>query len=82
MIDVQTVDVIRDSLRAAIDVSAAGRRAGIRDGTRSGLWSYFAEAINQLRPKYVVIENVRGLLSAEAHRVESDPDARASTVRR
>lgn len=57
------------------DVSAAGRRAGIRDGTRSGLWSYFAEAINQLRPKYVVIENVRGLLSAEAHRVESDPDA-------
>lgn len=50
------------------DVSAAGRRAGIRPGSRSGLWSYFAEAINQLRPRYVVIENVRGLLSAPAHR--------------
>lgn len=58
------------------DVSAAGRRAGIREGTRSGLWSYFAEAINQLRPRYVVIENVRGLLSAEAHRpMESAADA-------
>ncbi|MDF3280882.1 DNA (cytosine-5-)-methyltransferase [Gordonia sp. N1V] len=57
------------------DVSAAGRRAGIREGTRSGLWSHFAEAINQLKPRIVVIENVRGLLSAAAHRpVESEPD--------
>ncbi|QBP31548.1 DNA methylase [Mycobacterium phage Cornucopia] len=50
------------------DVSAAGRRAGISEGTRSGLWSYYAEAINQLRPRLVIIENVRGLLSARAHR--------------
>lgn len=58
------------------DVSAAGRRAGIREGTRSGLWSYFAEAINQLRPRYVVVENVRGLLSAKAYRpMEPEPDA-------
>ena len=49
-------------------MSAAGKRAGIKDGTRSGLWSVFAEAIDALRPRYVVIENVRGLLSAEAHR--------------
>lgn len=55
------------------DVSAAGKRAGIKDGTRSGLWSVFAEAIDQLRPQYVVVENVRGLLSATAHRdMESD----------
>ena len=55
------------------DVSAAGKRAGIKDGTRSGLWAVFAEAIDQLRPQFVVIENVRGLLSATAHRgVESD----------
>ena len=54
-------------------MSAAGRRAGIKDGTRSGLWAVFAEAIDALRPQYVVIENVRGLLSATAHRaVESD----------
>lgn len=50
------------------DVSAAGKRAGIKDGTRSGLWSVFAEAIDALRPRFVVIENVRGLLSATAHR--------------
>ncbi|AHJ86447.1 hypothetical protein 40AC_84 [Mycobacterium phage 40AC] len=48
------------------DVSAAGLRAGIGEGTRSGLWQYFAEAIDILRPQHVVIENVRGLLSAKA----------------
>jgi DNA (cytosine-5)-methyltransferase 1 len=52
------------------DVSAAGRRAGIKDGTRSGLWAVFADAIDHLRPPVVVIENVRGLLSATAHRME------------
>lgn len=50
------------------DLSCAGRRAGIKEGTRSGLWALFADAIYALRPSVVVIENVRGLLSAEAHR--------------
>lgn len=55
------------------DVSAAGRRAGIKEGTRSGLWSVLADAIDALHPTWVVVENVRGLLSAGAHRnVESD----------
>ena len=55
------------------DVSAAGRRAGLY-GTRSGLWTYFADAIAALRPPIVVIENVRGLLSTHAGRpMESDP---------
>lgn len=35
------------------------------DGTRSGLWSEYAKAIDALRPSLVVIENVRGLLSAK-----------------
>ncbi len=48
------------------DVSLAGKRAGLKDGTRSGLWSEFANAIEILRPRLVVIENVRGLLSADA----------------
>jgi len=47
------------------DVSSAGLRAGITEGTRSGLWAMFAKAIAALRPKVVVIENVRGLLSAD-----------------
>ena len=57
------------------DVSAAGKRAGMH-GTRSGLWSHMAEAIDVLRPRYVVIENVRGLLNANANRpMESAADA-------
>jgi DNA (cytosine-5)-methyltransferase 1 len=48
------------------DLSLAGKRAGMKDGTRSGLWSEFYKAIEIIRPKLVVIENVRGLLSAKA----------------
>lgn len=56
------------------DVSVAGRRAGMTDGTRSGLWSHMAHAVDVLRPSLVVIENVGGLFSAEATRVvESHP---------
>ncbi|QDK03522.1 DNA methylase [Mycobacterium phage Lucyedi] len=55
------------------DVSHAGLRAGITEGTRSGLWTYFAEAIDVLRPRYVVIENVRGLLSAKATGTQGVP---------
>lgn len=48
------------------DVSLAGLRAGIAESTRSGLWRHVARAISELRPRLVVIENVRGLLSAKA----------------
>lgn len=48
------------------DVSIAGNRRGLRDGTRSGLWYEMARGIQALRPGLVLIENVRGLLSAEA----------------
>lgn len=54
------------------DLSLAGRRKGMRPGTRSGLWADFAKAIDQLRPSLVVIENVRGLLSGCA---ESETDS-------
>lgn len=48
------------------DVSLAGPRRGLRAGTRSGLWHHMHRAITELRPSLVVIENVRGLFSAEA----------------
>ena len=48
------------------DLSLAGKRAGLTEGTRSGLWFEFARAIEELQPKLVVIENVRGILSAKA----------------
>ena len=39
----------------------------MRPGTRSGLWEHMAYAIDQLRPRYVIAENVRRLLSGTAH---------------
>jgi DNA (cytosine-5)-methyltransferase 1 len=49
------------------DVSAAGKRKGLRPGTRSGVWINIAYALGVLRPTHVLIENVKGLLSARAH---------------
>ena len=45
------------------DLSVAGKRKGLA-GERSGLWFQFARVIGELRPKWVVIENVPGLLSS------------------
>lgn len=45
------------------DVSTGGKRAGIKEGTRSGLWFEFRRIIQEMQPSWVVIENVRGLLS-------------------
>lgn len=49
------------------DLSVAGKRAGIT-GERSGLWAEFARLIGELRPRYVLIENVTGLLDNEPMR--------------
>lgn len=48
------------------DVSCAGARAGLGKGTRTGVWSHVARAIEELRPPHVLLENVRGLTSAKA----------------
>lgn len=69
--DIEMVDILCGGFPCQ-DVSSAGLRAGLKDGTRSGLWSYFAEAIDAIRPQFVVIENVRGLLTAEAARVDAE----------
>ena len=56
------------------DLSTAGRRAGMTDGTRSNLWAMMREAIAHIRPQHVVWENVRGAYSARADSaMESDP---------
>ena len=62
---VEPVDILTGGFPCQ-DLSLAGKRAGMADGTRSGLWSEFHKAITILQPKLVVIENVRGLLSAKA----------------
>ncbi|UJW32596.1 DNA cytosine methyltransferase [Saccharothrix sp. AJ9571] len=43
------------------DISAAGRRAGIEKGARSGVWTNILDAIRVLRPRFVVVENVGAL---------------------
>lgn len=48
------------------DLSIAGRRAGMAEGTRSGLWVAMREAIATLKPTYVIWENVSGARSAAA----------------
>ena len=62
---VEPVDILTGGFPCQ-DLSLAGKRAGLKEGTRSGLWSEFARAIEELKPRLVVIENVRGLLSATA----------------
>ncbi len=57
------------------DLSAAGRGAGI-DGARSGLWSEFARIVRELRPRYVVVENVPALLTGKGKRWERGPIGR------
>ena len=70
---VEPVDIITGGSPCQ-DLSTAGRRAGMTDGTRSNLWVQMREAINVIRPKLVVWENVRGALSAgAASAVESEP---------
>jgi DNA (cytosine-5)-methyltransferase 1 len=70
---IEQVDILTGGFPCQ-DLSLAGKRAGLKDGTRSGLWSEFARAIQTQQPKRVIIENVRGLLSANADNgVEYEP---------
>jgi len=64
--NLEPVDVICGGFPCQ-DVSIAGKRAGLA-GERSGLWSEFARIIDELEPKWVVIENVPGLLSSNRGR--------------
>jgi len=45
------------------DISISGKQAGPVEGSRSGLWSEIARSISELRPSYVVVENVSNLLA-------------------
>lgn len=44
------------------DVSIAGKKKGI-NAKRSGLWKEFVRLVNEIRPKYAIIENVANLRS-------------------
>lgn len=61
------------------DISNAGKRKGIK-GERSGLWTEMLRIICEVRPKYIVVENVaalinRGLSTVLGELAESGYDA-------
>jgi DNA (cytosine-5)-methyltransferase 1 len=68
--NVPRVDVLTGGFPCQ-DISNAGKRAGI-EGSRSGLWAYYLQAIRTLRPQIVIAENVSALLSRGLDTVLSD----------
>lgn len=42
------------------DLSTAGRRAGMAEGTRSGLWKHMCRVAEELSPNVIIWENVAG----------------------
>jgi DNA (cytosine-5)-methyltransferase 1 len=61
--NLKRVDVVAGGFPCQ-DISASGHRAGI-GGARSGLWGQMHRVIDELRPKFAVMENVSALLIPE-----------------
>lgn len=62
------------------DISVAGKGAGIKEGTRSGLWFELLRVVGEVRPQFVFLENVsaithRGLDTVLAGLAEAGYDA-------
>ena len=55
------VDVITGGFPCQ-DISCAGYKVGI-GGERSGLWTHLARLADEIRPQYLIVENVGALLS-------------------
>lgn len=56
------------------DISCAGKGVGIT-GHRSGLWSHFARIVRELKPRFVLVENVPALRTRGADVVLGDLEA-------
>ena len=70
---VEPVDVVTTGFPCQ-DISAAGRRAGIEKGERSGIWVDIMAGVRVLRPTLLVVENVAALRwkNGGLHRVLGD----------
>ena len=66
----QSIDLICGGFPCQ-DISLAGKGAGL-DGARSGLWKEFTRIIDEVRPRYVIVENVAALLGRGLSRVLGD----------
>ena len=61
------VDVITGGFPCQ-DISVAGHQRGIKDGTRSGLWSEIIRLACEIRPQFIIVENVANLLRGPSER--------------
>ena len=61
------VDVITGGFPCQ-DLSVAGKQRGMGEGTRSGLWSEIIRLVRELRPDYLIVENVAALLAGPSER--------------
>ena len=82
---VEPVDIITGGTPCQ-DLSHAGKRAGMTEGTRSNLWVAMREAIATIRPSLVIWENVGGAAtpartSGGSGRAGAGPGARARALR-
>jgi DNA (cytosine-5)-methyltransferase 1 len=68
--NLEPVDVICGGFPCQ-DISVAGAGAGL-EGQRSGLWRDYRRIVRELRPRYVVVENVAALLDRGIGRVLGD----------
>lgn len=71
--NVKPVDILAGGFPCQ-DISTAGKGAGLA-GARSSLWREFARLIGELRPSYVIVENVPALRRRGLHQVLHDLDA-------
>ena len=53
------------------DISQAGKREGIK-ASRSGLWMEMCRLVGEIRPRYVIVENVQALLHRGIESVLAD----------
>ena len=69
--DFKNIDIITGGFPCQ-DISVAGKGAGIKEGTRSGLWSELHRIISEIRPRFALIENVPMLTIRGGTRVIED----------
>ena len=75
-----TIDGI--AVKNCQSLSQAGLRAGMHEGTRSGLWSYQADILKASKSPLLLWENVQGALTATASSREdlAEADRRAKAL--
>ena len=69
--DFKNIDLITGGFPCQ-DISVAGKGAGIKEGTRSGLWSELHRIISEVQPRFALIENVPMLTIRGGTRVIAD----------